>query len=133
MLNIIDLNLNSIKTDEAFIINKTPIDGREIKLMLSRKCTPVDNTPNKYIGYCAAEMRFIDELDTDILDTSFLVKVVLSAELTVTNSSAQFSNDDLTESAVIQMLPHVRATFASIMASAGLAPYLIPTLGIINQ
>lgn len=133
MLNIIDLNLDSIKTEEAFIINKTPIDDREIKLMLSRKCSPVDNAPNKYIGYCAAEMRFIDELDTDILDTSFLVKVVISAELTVTNSSAQFSNDDLTESAVIQMLPHVRATFASIMASAGLAPYLIPTPGIINQ
>ena len=97
MLNMISINLDSITTQEAFIINKAPIDGKEMKLTLSRKCTPTNDALNKYIGYCSAEMRFADELDVDMLDTS-----------------------------------HVRATLASIMASAGLTPYLIPTNGIIQ-
>ena len=128
MLNMISINLDSITTQEAFIINKAPIDGKEMKLTLSRKCTPTNDAPNKYIGYCSAEMRFADELDVDMLDTSFLVKVVLSAEF----SSTKFSTDELTEYALLQMFPYVRATLASIMASAGLTPYLIPTNGIIH-
>lgn len=40
MLNMISINLDSITTQEAFIINKAPIDGKEMKLTLSRKCTP---------------------------------------------------------------------------------------------
>ncbi|MFQ9563785.1 MAG: hypothetical protein ACLR0A_16430 [Faecalibacillus intestinalis] len=39
MLNMISINLDSITTQEAFIINKAPIDGKEMKLTLSRKCT----------------------------------------------------------------------------------------------
>lgn len=132
MLNMIDINLNSITTQEAFIINKAPIDGKEMKLMLSRKCSPATDDSNKYIGYCSAEMRIADELDVDILDTSFLVKVVLSAEFSSPDSTAKFSTDELTENALLQMFPHVRATLASLMAAAGLAPYLIPTNGIIN-
>ena len=62
MLNMISINLDSITTQEAFIINKAPIDGKEMKLTLSRKCTPTNDAPNKYIGYCSAEMRFADEL-----------------------------------------------------------------------
>ncbi len=131
MLNIIDLNLDSITTQEAFIINKVPVDGKELKLTISRKCTPADDG-NKYIAFCSAEMRFADELDIDILDTSFLVRVVLSAEFSASDPSAVFSSDELTENALLQMFPHVRATVASVMASAGLAPYLIPTSGIIN-
>ena len=88
--------------------------------------------PNKYIGYCAAEMRFADELDVDMPNTSFLVKVVLSAEFSSPDCSVKFSTDELTEYALLQMFPHVRATLASIMASAGLTPYLIPTNGIIQ-
>ena len=38
MLNMISINLDSITTQEAFIINKAPIDGKEMKLTLSRKC-----------------------------------------------------------------------------------------------
>ena len=85
MLNMVSINLDSITTQEAFIINKAPIDGKEMKLTLSRKCTPTNDSPNKYIGYCAAEMRFADELDVDMPNTSFLVKVVLSAEFKVFN------------------------------------------------
>ena len=127
MLNMVSINLDSITTQEAFIINKAPIDGKEMKLTLSRKCTPT-----KYIGYCAAEMRFADELDVDMPNTSFLVKVVLSAEFSSPDCSVKFSTDELTEYALLQMFPHVRATLASIMASAGLTPYLIPTNGIIQ-
>ena len=122
MLNMVSINLDSITTQEAFIINKAPIDGKEMKLTLSRK----------YIGYCAAEMRFADELDVDMPNTSFLVKVVLSAEFSSPDCSVKFSTDELTEYALLQMFPHVRATLASIMASAGLTPYLIPTNGIIQ-
>ena len=75
---------------------------------------------------------FADELDVDMLDTSFLVKVVLSAEFSSPDCSTKFSTDELTEYALLQMFPHVRATLASIMASAGLTPYLIPTNGIIQ-
>lgn len=132
MLNMISINLDSITTQEAFIINKAPIDGKEMKLTLSRKCTPTNDAPNKYIGYCSAEMRFADELDVDMLDTSFLVKVVLSAEFSSPDCSTKFSTDELTEYALLQMFPHVRATLASIMASAVLTPYLIPTNGIIQ-
>ena len=126
MLNMISINLDSITTQEAFIINKAPIDGKEMKLTLSRKCTPTNDALNKYIGYCSAE------LDVDMLDTSFLVKVVLSAEFSSPDCSTKFSTDELTEYALLQMFPHVRATLASIMASAGLTPYLIPTNGIIQ-
>lgn len=132
MLNMVSINLDSITTQEAFIINKAPIDGKEMKLTLSRKCTPTNDALNKYIGYCSAEMRFADELDVDMLDTSFLVKVVLSAEFSSPDCSTKFSTDELTEYALLQMFPHVRATLASIMASAGLTPYLIPTNGIIQ-
>ena len=62
-----------------------------MKLTLSRKCTPTNDAPNKYIGYCSAEMRFADELDVDMLDTSFLVKVVLSAEFSSPDCSTKFS------------------------------------------
>lgn len=62
----------------------------------------------------------------------FHVKVVLSAEFSSPDSAAKFSTDELTENALLQMFPHVRATLASLMAAAGLAPYLIPTKGIIN-
>ena len=127
MLNVIDLNLESIKTEEARIINKTTIDGREIKLLLSRKCIPTDN---KYIGYCIAEMRPVDELNLDPDDTTFLVKVVMSAKFTRTENN--FSEDELLDGVVVQMLPHIRATLASVMASTGIAPYLIPTSGIID-
>ena len=109
MLNMISINLDSITTQEAFIINKAPIDGKEMKLTLSRKCTPTNDALNKYIGYCSAEMRFADELDVDMLDTSFLVKVVLSAEFSSPDCSTKFSTDELTEYALLQMFPHVRA------------------------
>ena len=114
MLNMISINLDSITTQEAFIINKAPIDGKEMKLTLSRKCTPTNDS------------------DVDMLDTSFLVKVVLSAEFSSPDCSTKFSTDELTEYALLQMFPYVRATLASIMASAGLTPYLIPTNGIIH-
>lgn len=32
MLNMVSINLDSITTQEAFIINKAPIDGKEMKL-----------------------------------------------------------------------------------------------------
>ena len=103
MLNMVSINLDSITTQEAFIINKAPIDGKEMKLTLSRKCTPTNDAPNKYIGYCSAEMRFADELDVDMLDTSFLVKVVLSAEFSSPDCSTKFSTDELTEYALLQV------------------------------
>ena len=37
MLNMISINLDSITTQEAFIINKAPIDGKEMKLTLSHE------------------------------------------------------------------------------------------------
>ena len=45
MLNMISINLDSITTQEAFIINKAPIDGKEMKLTLSRKSTPKNDAP----------------------------------------------------------------------------------------
>ena len=62
----------------------------------------------------------------------FHVKVVLSAEFSSPDSAAKFSTAELPENALRQMFPHVRATLASLMAAAGLAPYLIPTNAIIN-
>ena len=52
MLNMISINLDSITTQEAFIINKAPIDGKEMKLTLSRKCTPTNDAPNMLYYKC---------------------------------------------------------------------------------
>ena len=131
MTNIIQMNLNAISTEEAFIINKAPTDGRELKLTVSRKCIPQNEVTGNYIGLCSAEIRFTDELELDLLDTSFLVRVVLSGKLSCPDSISDYSHEELTEAALFQMFPHIRATMAALMSSAGIAPYLIPSSGII--
>ena len=91
MLNMISINLDSITTQEAFIINKAT-DRMEKKwnLHFREVYSKQNDSPNKYIGYCAAEMRFADELDVDMPNTSFLVKVVLSAEFSSPDCSVKF-------------------------------------------
>ena len=132
MSAIINTTLTSIVTKESFIINRERIDGDEMKLIISRRYILDEANPHKCTGLCSAELRLANEVDIDILNTSFLARVLLSGTFECQKPFTDFEHDDITDTVLFQMLPHVRATLASCMAAAGLPPYLIPNTTTAN-
>ena len=126
MTTLLNMNLTSLSTKEAFVINKTDYAGKPMKLTVARRHEQDPDNKDSYIGICSAELRLADEVDMDMLDTSFLAKVVISGTFACTEPVANRTYDNLHDTILLQLLPHLRATLAGIMTSAGLTPYLIP-------
>lgn len=126
MTTLLNMDLNSLTTKEAFIINKQEINGNPMKITISRKHEQDPNNDNIYIGTCSAELRLADELDIDMMDTTFLAKVVISGTFTCNEPAENRTYENIHDTILAQLVPHLRATLAALMTAAGLTPYLIP-------
>ena len=67
-----------------------------------------------------------DELDIDMMDTTFLAKVVISGTFTCNEPVENRTYENIHDTILAQLVPHLRATLAALMTAAGLTPYLIP-------
>ncbi len=126
MLNALNVKLESVETTEAFIINKTQLNGDSMKLTISRKVNKNDDTTNKYTGHCIAELKLADEEELDMLDCSFYVKVSLIGLFICNEEESVITEERMQATVMLELLPHVRACMASMMASVGMTPYMIP-------
>lgn len=126
MTTLINMDLNSVTTKEAFIINKQELNGNPMKITISRKHEQDPDNDNIYIGTCSAELRLTDELDIDMMDTTFLAKVVISGTFTCNEPFENRTYENIHDTILAQLVPHLRATLAALMTAAGLTPYLIP-------
>ncbi|RHG57757.1 hypothetical protein [Coprococcus comes] len=126
MTTLINMDLNSVTTKEAFIINKQELNGNPMKITISRKHEQDPDNDNIYIGTCSAELRLTDELDIDMMDTTFLAKVVISGTFTCNEPVENRTYENIHDTILAQLVPHLRATLAALMTAAGLTPYLIP-------
>ena len=126
MTTLINMDLNSVTTKEAFIINKQELNGNPMKITISRKHEQDPDNDNIYIGTCSAELRLTDELDIDMMDTTFLAKVVFSGTFTCNEPVENRTYENIHDTILAQLVPHLRATLAALMTAAGLTPYLIP-------
>lgn len=126
MTTLLNMDLNSVTTKEAFIINKQELNGNPMKITISRKHEQDPDNDNIYIGTCSAELRLTDELDIDMMDTTFLAKVVISGTFTCNEPVENRTYENIHDTILAQLVPHLRATLAALMTAAGLTPYLIP-------
>ena len=126
MTTLINMDLTSLSTKEAFVINKVDYAGKPMKLTVARRHEQDPDNENSYIGICSAELRLADELNLDTLDTTFLAKVVISGTFTFDEPVEYRTYDNIHDTILLQLLPHLRATLSGIMTAAGLTPYLIP-------
>lgn len=126
MTTLSNMDLNSVTTKEAFIINKQELNGNPMKITISRKHEQDPDNDNIYIGTCSAELRLTDELDIDMMDTTFLAKVVISGTFTCNEPVENRTYENIHDTILAQLVPHLRATLAALMTAAGLTPYLIP-------
>ena len=97
-----------------------------MKITISRKHEQDPDNDNIYIGTCSAELRLTDELDIDMMDTTFLAKVVISGTFTCNEPVENRTYENIHDTILAQLVPHLRATLAALMTAAGLTPYLIP-------
>lgn len=119
------INLEAVETTEAIIINKLNIQEEKLVLSLSRRTKKAEKE-DIYIGTCSAEMYLESEVSTDILKRSFYVKISLDGKFRCISSSPKIEDEELSDEIMRELLPHASARMASVMASAGLPPYLIP-------
>ncbi|WP_270246633.1 hypothetical protein [Coprococcus sp. AM11-30B] len=126
MTTLLNMDLNSVTTKEAFIINKQALNGDPMKITVARRHIQDPENPDKYIGICSAELRLADELDIDMMDTTFLAKVVISGTFTCNEPAENLTYENIHDTILAQLVPHLRATLAALMTAAGLTPYLIP-------
>lgn len=127
MLSILNMKLNTIQTEEAILIHKAEPSNEEMCISLSRKFEKSETDTNAYTGKCVAELRFASEEDLELLNCSFVVRVSMTGHFSCTSSPDERTSDKLNESILFHLLPHVRACMASLMSSAGVSPYLIPS------
>lgn len=132
MISMLDMKLDSVETTESFIINKRVLNKDQMKLTISRRYEKNNNDPHKYAGTCSAELKLISELSQDMLNSTFYVKVTIVGNFTCDAPAEEITHDSLNTAVVLELYPHLRATMASVMASAGMTPYLIPNSFIVN-
>lgn len=126
MLNIINMDLKSIETREAFIINKKKLDGDKLKLTISRSYKQHDCENDIYIGNCIAELKLASEEQLNMLNCSFYVKISMQGTFHCLAPESKQTTENVNSAIMFELLPHIRACMASMMSSAGLTPYLIP-------
>lgn len=126
MISILNMKLESVKTEEAFLINKRDIDGDSLKITLSRSIEEGDSSRREYIGRCSAELKLTAEENNDFSDRTFYTKISVVGVFTCNSPSEEVTEEELRSSTMFELLPHVRAQMATLMASAGVTPYIIP-------
>lgn len=122
---MLKLNLESLKTTEALIINKIDLQNAKIKLTISRKAEQ-NQSKDAYLGICVADMYLESEENIPPADRSFCVRLRMEGCFAPIQNTEPLSTEDLHDAISLELFPHIRATFASLMSSAGMTPYLIP-------
>lgn len=126
MINILNLKLEKVTTTEIRLINKYELNGDQLKLNLSRRCIKSTVIDNGYVCDCFAELFLVDEEERPQDERSFYIKVALTGNFTCNEPQEEIDDERLRTAAIVQLLPHVRACFATAMTNAGLTPYIIP-------
>ncbi len=127
MISILKMKLDSIKTTESFIINKHNFsDDISAKLVVTRTYEQDPRNQRRCIATYTAELKLIDELECDMLDTSFYVRTTVVGAFSCEDPNEDLSSESMHPAVMIQLLPHLRANMAASMASVGIPSYLIP-------
>lgn len=106
---------------EFTLVNRNPYLSRGVNVEITRKFRKKGSD-----FLCKISASIFDEKEQDIPDNEkdFYIKYVVDATVSCDNAEAQI--DDVGNTIMEELYPHIRAGISSVMGIAGLEPLMLP-------